>query len=195
MKAIGWFCGLCLLSLAEGLPVAASGAENDLSSKMVNDPTVGWYVFGDIAKGVLIEDKTVTGGTAERVTVSAAGLNPWDAGGVAANVKPVASGDVLLLAFWAKAVEPPPGLTDISIFARLQETAAPYTSLGPQENLHLTGQWKLYYVRAVAAKDYGRGQMGGSLSFATGVQTFDLGPILLLDFGQGFDLNKLPVNH
>lgn len=191
--AVRLFSLCCLMLL--GISAATPAVEADLSSKMVNDPTVGWYVFGAIAKGALIEDKTVTGGTAERVVVSAPGANPWDAGGVAANVKPVASGDVLLLAFWAKAVEPPTGQTDISIIARMQETIAPYTSLGAQESLHLTGQWKLYYVRAVAPKDYGRGQMGGSLSFATGVQTFDLGPILLLNFGQGFDLNKLPVNH
>lgn len=204
MKATKWLFLLCVLVFLGmvSLPLLAQEASGsggasgagDLASRMVNDPARGWAVFGAIAKGELIADKTVQGGTAERVTVSAEGANPWDAGGMAGNVKPVARGDVLLLAFWARAVVPPAGQNTITLLARLQESAAPYTSLGAQETLVLSSQWKMYYVKAVASRDYSKATMGGSLNFATGIQTLDLGPILLIDFGPGYDVNKLPVN-
>ena len=52
----------------------------------------------------------------------------------------------------------------------------------------------MYYVKGVAIKDYKKGEISGAINFATGVEVFDMGPILLIDFGQGYDMSKLPSN-
>lgn len=185
-----FFMALLLLPGLGALPARADG----IADKLVNDPARGWSVFGKLADGKMIEDKTVQGGTAVRVTVTAAGEHPWDAGGMTNTAKPVAAGDVLLLAFYAKAITPPEGRKTVQIIARIQETDAPYTTIGTSETLELTDQWKMYYVRATAGKDYRKSKLGAGLNFATGVQVFDLGPIMLLDFGADYDQTKLPKN-
>jgi hypothetical protein len=190
------FSGLLVLGAATGVALSAAPAhaDGDILSKAVNDPSRVWYVFGTLGKSELIKDQTVAGGTAERITVSAKGANIWDAGGMVATVKPIQQGDVLLLAFWAKAETPPPGDSTIQISAQIQESAAPYTPQSAFVPISLTPKWKMYYVKGVAIKDYKKGEISGAINFATGVEVFDTGPILLIDFGPGYDMSKLPSN-
>lgn len=169
-------------------------ADGGIADKFVNDPSRGWATFGATATHELIQDPAVKGGTAQRVTISAKGAQPWDAGALTNVVKPIAKGDVLLLAFYARAQEPPEGAQTIDIIARLQEADAPYTSIGTQETVHLGTGWKLYYAKGVALKDYKVGGVSGALNLATGKQVIDFGPIMILDFGAGYDMSQLPAN-
>lgn len=184
------------VGVAVGLTLAAfpAFAEGTILDKAVNDLTRGWQLSGPTASQELIKDPTVSGGIAERVTVTQAGVNPWDAGGMNTNAKKISQGDVLLLAFWAKAVEPPAGDDSVTIFARIQESNPPYNAVGMQETLSIGKTWKMYYAKGAAPKDYRPGNISGAINIATGKQVIDFGPILLLDFGPNYDINKLPHN-
>jgi hypothetical protein len=173
------------------LAAAPAVAADDILSKAVNDPNVGWAPFGACAKADLYKDEKVTGGTAERMTISGKSANPWDCGAHIAIVKPLKQGDVLLLAFWARSETPPAGADAISVNANLQNDGPPYNSLG-SAMLHIGGTWKMYYATAVTDKDYDAGKIGVQLQLATDAQVIDLGPLFILDFGPGYDRSKLP---
>ena len=166
----------------------------DILSKAVNDPAGAWSVFGSLATSELIKDPGVSGGTAERVKISAKGTNPWDVVASTATTKPVHKGDILLLAFWASVQEPPAGRDYGMVVANLQLVGAPYTSLGTGTTLRIRSGWKLYYVNAVADKDYTAGTIGAVLQMATAAQVIDFGPIFIFDYGPGYDTSRLPTN-
>ena len=86
---------------------------------------------------------------AERLTIGGKSANPWDCGAHVAIVKPLKQGDVLLLAFWAKAETPPAGSTTIDFNANIQNDSAPYNSFG-SAMLQVGPQWKMYLVVATA---------------------------------------------
>jgi hypothetical protein len=166
-------------------------AADDIASKMVNDPSVGWAAFGTCAKGELFKDPTVQGGSAERITISAKSANPWDCGASIGIVKPLAQGDVLLLAFWAKTEKGQAEAAAIDVNANVQNNAAPYNSLG-SAMIHVGPQWKMYFVQAVTDKDYAANAVIGQLQLATGEQIIDLGPLFILNYGKDYDRTKLP---
>lgn len=166
-------------------------AGDDIASKIVNDPNTGWSAYGPGASGTFYTDDTVQGGVAERLTIAATGANAWDAGASIAVAKPLKAGDVLLLAFWAKAETPPAGAATMDFLANIQNNAAPYNSLG-SATVHVGAQWKMYFFVAVADKDYQAGQVGAQLQLAGARQVIDLGPLFILNYGPGYDTTKLP---
>lgn len=186
MRCTGFAAILMLL----GAVVPALG-DDDIASKMVNDPTVGWGAMGKGAKVELYKDPTVQGGMAERLTIGGKSANPWDCGAHVAIVKPLKQGDVLLLAFWAKAETPPAGSTTIDFNANIQNESAPYNSFGSAA-LQVGPQWKMYLVVATADKDYKESGAGAQLQLATGALVIDLGPLFILNYGPGYDKTKLP---
>ena len=179
--------------IAFGLALAGSPLRaEDILSNAVNDPSAAWSVSG--AASSLIKDPTVTGGTAERVTVAAKGANPWDVVASAATTKAVHKGDVLLLAFWARAEQPPQGRDHSIITGKLQLIGAPYTGLGDETTLRIGSGWVLYYAHGIADQDYAAGTIGAALQLATAAQVIDFGPLFILDFGPNYDVDKLPTN-
>jgi len=184
------YTGFAAIVMLLGAVVPALG-DDDIASKMVNDPSVGWAASGSGAKVELFKDPTVQGGAAERMTISGKGANAWDWGAHVAVVKPLKQGDVLLLAFWAKAETPPAGSTAIDVNTNVQNDGAPYTSLG-SAMLHIGPQWKMYFAVATADKDYKAKEVGVQLQLATGDQVIDLGPLFILNYGPGYDKTKLP---
>ena len=184
------YTGFAAIVMLLGVVVPALG-DDDIASKMVNDPTAGWGASGAGAKVELFKDPTVQGGTAERMTISGKSANAWDFGAQIAIIKPLKQGDVLLLAFWAKAETPPAGATTIDFNANVQYNSAPYTSLGSAQ-LHVGPEWKMYFVVCTADKDYKPNDVGAQLQLATAQQVIDLGPLFILNYGQGYDKTKLP---
>jgi hypothetical protein len=164
------------------------------TSKIVNVPGNGWSVFGSQVTSKMIKDDTVQGGVAERVTVSGKGANPWDSGAGAAIVQPIQKGDVLLLAFWARAEEPMKGSDGVNFNVTIQEGAAPYTALAASTPIHATKTWKMFYITGTAASDYPANAVNANLHLALGAQVIDFGPVAVLDFGPGYDVSKLPHN-
>ncbi|MGN6207410.1 hypothetical protein [Asticcacaulis sp.] len=175
--------------IAAALPLTAIAAP-DIAGRMVNHPAADqWGLFGTGEKHELVKDTTVRGGAALQVTSAGKGANPWDIQAGISNSKSVKKGDVVLLAFWGRAVTP----ASAAVPAVVQQSAAPYTRIGEQ-NLTLTPDWRLHYVTAIADQDYPAGTLGVSVQLATGAQTVALGPVFLLDFGPGYDPKFLPRN-
>lgn len=182
-----------LLAAAVALAPVASHAQ-DLMSRSLTAPAADqWQSSGNGESHKLVKDDGVRGGWAYQVTAAKAGQNPWDVQANVSTDRPVKNGDVILLAFWAKAAPPPAGAAAISAPAAIQEAAAPYTRLG-EANLSITPDWKLYYVAATATKDYVPQALNVSVQLAAAAQTVDLGPVFLLDYGPGYNLASLPVN-
>jgi len=152
-----------------------------------------WGISGSGQTHAMVQDSGVPGGWAMQVTVAGAGLNPYDIQADVPTDRPIHKDDVLLMAFWARAVTPPPGSQTTHIVARAQQMNAPYTGLAAAD-LNLTGDWKLYYAQGVSPDDYEPNQAMASLQLATGAQAIELGPVFFLDFGPGYDLAKLPKN-
>jgi len=173
------------------LALAPAWAADDIASKMVNDPSRGWVASGAGASAVLYDDPSVQGGKAERFTISAKSANPWDYTAHVSITKPLAKGDVLLLAFWAKAEQPPGGATAIVFNANIQKDSAPYTSLG-NGMLSVGPEWKMYFVQAVADQDYNADAVGAQLQLAIDHLVIDLGPLFILNYGKDYDRTKLP---
>ena len=148
MRCTGFAAILMLL----GAVVPALG-DDDIASKMVNDPTVGWGAMGKGAKVELYKDPTVQGGMAERLTIG--------------------------------------GNSAIDFNANIQNESAPYNSFGSAA-LQVGPQWKMYLVVATADKDYKESGAGAQLQLATGALVIDLGPLFILNYGQGYDKTKLP---
>jgi len=169
---------------------ATAHAAPDIAGRMINHPAADqWNIFGAGEKHELVKDATVNGGAAMQVISAGQGANPWDIQAGVANSKAVKKGDVILLAFWGRAVTP----GSATIPAVVQQSAAPYARIGEQ-TLSLTPDWRLHYVTATADRDYPAGTLGVSVQLAAAAQTVALGPVFLLDFGPGYDPKHLPRN-
>lgn len=172
------------------LSASVAYAAPDIAGRMINHPAADqWNIFGTGETHELVKDATVNGGAAMQVTSAAQGANPWDIQAGVSNAKAVKTGDVILLAFWGRAVTP----DSAAIPAVVQQSAAPYARIGEQ-TLSLTPDWRLHYVTATADRDYPAGTLGVSVQLATAAQTVALGPVFLLDFGPGYDPKHLPRN-
>jgi hypothetical protein len=174
-----------------GAVLAMPATAENAAAKIVNDPSAGWGKMGTAASIAIVKDAEVQGGSAVRFTVLRKGMNPWESSAHVFITKPLVQGDVLLLAFWAKAVEPPQGSTAIVVTGQFQRTDPPFFGFG-YARLNVGPQWKVYYVQAVADKDYKAKEMGVELDFEADSAVIDLGPLFVLDFGKDYDRTKLP---
>jgi endo-1,4-beta-xylanase len=167
--------------------------ENAIMDKVVNTPAAtAWSVNGATAHAR--DDTTVQGGKAIRIEVSSKGRNPWDVQASSAVLKPVAKGDIILVAFWARAEVPAEGETVAHISSiRFQLSGAPYTGIF-DDSASVGGKWQMYYASGTADADYRPGSVTLTLQLASAKQTIDLGPVFILDFGPNYDRSKLPKN-
>lgn len=175
--------------------VAAARAENEatIQNKFINVPSVGaWNVLGAAAEGR--DDNGIPGGQSIRIVVPAKGANPWDVQASTGVTKPIKKGDIILVAFWARAEVPAEGQSTAVISSiRFQLTTAPYTSLFDSQ-ASVGPTWKMYYASGAADRDYEPGAVGVSLHLATAKQTIDLGQVIIVDFGPDYAPSKLPRN-
>ncbi|MGA9659351.1 MAG: hypothetical protein WBQ60_09665 [Asticcacaulis sp.] len=169
-------------------PVAQAAV--DINAQLVNNPAADqWDVSGTDQTHKLLKDDQVNGGSALQIDTTKIGSNPWDVQAGIKTSKAIKKGDVVLLAFWARAITP----ETIKVPALIQQSAAPYTPL-TTENLTISSDWKLYYVNATADKDYPAESANATLHLALNTQSIALGPVFLLDFGPGYDVKFLPRN-
>ncbi len=182
--------GALAMVAAAALPASA---DDDWAQKAINNPADSWGIWGT-AKTEVVNDPAVQGGKAKRVTISPLPEKPWDIGAYILITKPVKKGDVLLLAFWARAESSPAGGDFVELSGRVYEAAPPSTSVTPQTDFLIGKQWKLYYASGTADKDYPVGALSCGMLLGTGEQTIDFGPAFIVDYGQGYDVAKLPRN-
>lgn len=172
---------LVAAALLATLSAGATAAQDDLASKIVNDPG-NPQVTG--ARAALRADPAVQGGKALRIDVARKGQNPWDAAVGGPVVKPVRAGDNLVLVFSARLEKGENGATTATLpYAAVQLAAAPYTTLFSGSN-PIGPDWKSIQVTGKADKDYPANALKVTIQLATAKQTVDFGPIVLLDMGQ-----------
>jgi hypothetical protein len=153
-----------------------------IASKIVNNPASP-KVNGADAR--LIDDPDVMGGKALRIQVPRKGKNVWDISVSSAVNKPIKAGDTLLLVFSARLVKGDGGATSTTLPSNgVNLTSPPWSGLlgGPAD---IGPEWKQVELKGKADKDYAAGTLGASIQLATGRQTVDLGPIVVLNLGQG----------
>jgi hypothetical protein len=97
-------------------------------------------------------------------------------------------GDVIMLNYFARAEEAAEGGS--SLTARIQLAGAPYTSVLDMTS-KISGEWKSYCAFRVASASIGENKSNVSIHLATAKQVIDLGPVLVFNFGKGYDTKKL----
>lgn len=168
---------------------AAQPAAEGIMKYAINKPSVSWNVYGPGQTNAPVKDKAVIGGNGVRVQVSSPTPDkPWDASaGQAVNGK-ITKGDVITIAFWAKAepVDGGPATANISS-VRVQQAASPWGGIVEGKVAVTDGEWRIYTVSGRASMDAEKGGAGVALHLGSAKQTVVLGPLFVLDFGPNYD--------
>ena len=134
-----------------------------------------------------VDDKTAPGGSALEVRMSRKAKNPWDAGLTGPIPVAIKSGDALVMSYWAKTVKGDGIITN----AGLQLNREPYTALAARP-ANPGSDWQQYHISVKTDRDYAAGEAGYSIQLAGAKQTLRIGPVFILNLGQGVDVSKLP---
>ncbi|PCD02791.1 hypothetical protein COC42_11785 [Sphingomonas spermidinifaciens] len=183
---------LLLAAAPIGLIAAQAPQQPSIFDKAINNPGLGWEVYGPNQKAKEVPAAEVPGGNAVRVQVAKAGANPWDAGANYPAVKPVAAGDTLLVMVFLRAPDVPAGST-VPIPISAGATEPPYTAVAT-ETVQVGPTWKRYYASGVAKEAHAAGKARMSVQLAGAKQVIEMGPAFLLNLGQGVDPATLPKN-
>ena len=177
----------CLILLAPLAPAAAQQTE-DILSHVISVPNPRAYRVDGTqagAQSAVRNDSTVQGGKALRVQVPGRSEQAWTTAVAVPINRAIHSGDNLVLAFWARLEQGDNGAATASLpYNGVQLAAAPYTALfsGP---VTVTPTWQMFEIDGRAARDYAADTLNVSIHLATGHQTIDIGPVFVLDMGQG----------
>jgi hypothetical protein len=131
MKKIAILAAVAALGLSAAAPAttrAAEPAAEGIMKYAINKPSTAWNVYGPGQTNAPVKDKAVIGGGGIRVQVTAPTPDkPWtNSAGQAVGGK-IAKGDIITIAFWAKA-EPVDGgpATATITSVRVQQSAEPW---------------------------------------------------------------------
>ncbi|MEI9904831.1 MAG: hypothetical protein WDN06_13320 [Asticcacaulis sp.] len=181
--------------MAAGLLAATVVRAQDLpGTSAIASPAIDqWSIFGTGESHRMMVDQTGPGGYAFVVKTAAAGQIPWDVQAAVATAQPIHSGDVILLAFWARALATPPGQPAISVIADVQQNHAPYTRhRRPILKRRHDVEALLRLRRIDAGPDTGRAAANRPTGDRRAGNRTRAG--LRAQFRSGYDLGKLPVN-
>ena len=168
---------LCGVAVAE---------EEDIVSKMINKTTSSWSIQPDKPKSKYIK-ADVLGGHAVRVRADKS-TNPWDVQASSPIEGAIHEGDVIMINYFARAEEPAEGGSSLTV--RVQLAGPPYNSV-LEKTSKITSEWKSYCGFSIANASMGENKSSVSIHLATAKQVIDLGPVMVFNFGQGYDLKKL----
>ncbi|WP_332677541.1 hypothetical protein [Brevundimonas sp.] len=182
-----------LMLSAAPAPVAVMAQDDDIVQRIINSPPVdSWQVLGVSRAPRPQRAEGVLGERAIRVAAQRA-EQPWTMAAQMPIRGEIKRGDTILLAVWARLETPPEGRQTSRLPLRVQQAAAPYAAIA-QDTGEVGPEWKMIYASGVAQQDFAGGQTNLSVHLATDNQTVDLGPALVLNFGQDYDAAKLPRN-
>jgi hypothetical protein len=178
----------CWAYLLAGVVLCTAAiAQEDLESRMINKKTNGsWYFQPEKPKAKHMK-ADVLGGYAFRVKATR-GRNPWDIQASSPVEGAINEGDVIMLHYYARAEGPAEGGSALT--ARIQLAAAPYSSV-LDTTAKISGEWKSYCAFRVANASVGENKSSVSIHLATAEQVIDLGPVMVFNFGKGYDTKKL----
>jgi hypothetical protein len=183
MKKMGWS------ALAGALLGTVCLAQDvDLMSKMINKDTNGsWYFQPEKPKARHYAVPELPGGYAFRVKAHK-GVNPWDVQASSPVAGAIQEGDVVMLMYYARAEEAAEGGSKLT--ARIQVNSPPWTSV-LETTAAINGEWKSYCAFRVSTASIAAAKSNVSIHLATAQQVIDLGPVLVFNFGKGYDQSKL----
>lgn len=174
-------------------PAAVMAQDDDIVDRIINNPPVdSWQVLGVNRPPRPQRAEGVLGDRAIRVSARRAD-QPWTIAGQMPIRGEIKRGDTILLAVWARLETPPTGQQTSTLPLRVQEGVAPYAAIA-EDTGQIGPEWKMVYASGVAQKDFAGGATNLSVHLATADHTVDLGPALVLNFGQNYDAAKLPRN-
>jgi len=192
MSKIAILAAVAALGLSAVAPMTARAAEPAAAGVMkyaINKPSIAWNIYGAGQTNAPVKDKAVTGGNAVRVQVTAPTPDqPWaNAAGQGVDGK-IAKGDIITVAFWAKAepVDGGPATANLSS-VRIQQTSEPWGGIVEGKVAVTDGEWRIYTVSGRASMDADKGGAGVALHLGSAKQTVVLGPLFVLDFGPNYD--------
>lgn len=161
-------------------------AQDDVFSRLINKDTNGtWNVIPDKPKPKYFEVKGIPGEHAFRIKATK-GANPWDVQASSPIQGAINQGDVIMLAYYARAAEPAEGGSTLS--ARIQANAPPWTAVLDMTS-PISAEWKQYCAHRVASGSLEKSSV--SIHLATAKQVIELGPVFVFNFGKDYDRNKL----
>jgi hypothetical protein len=174
-----WLAGVALCGVAF--------ADEDIISKMINRDTNGsWYIQPEKLKAKHMK-ADVLGGYAFRVKANKS-ANPWDIQASSPIAGAINDGDVVMINYYARAEEPAEGGSSLTV--RIQAAGPPYNSV-LDTTTEISGEWKSYCAFRVANASFAEKKSSVSIHLATAKQVIDLGPVMVFNFGKGYDIKKL----
>lgn len=166
---------------------AAAVAQEDIISKMINKESNGsWYIQPEKPKAKHMK-ADVLGGYAFRVKATK-GVNPWDVQASSPIAGAINEGDVIMINYYARAEEPAEGGSSLTV--RIQFAGPPYNSI-LDTTAKITGEWTSYCAFRTATASMAEKKSNVSIHLATAKQVIDLGPVMVFNFGKGYDTKKL----
>ncbi len=141
------------------------------------------------SSAVKLENITVSGlpfTQAWRVTGLAPLEQPYFSQLSARSVAAVTKGDVMVVQFWARSVGGP---AQTEFVLESGDTYEPSTVVSVQ----LSAQWRLYSVPFKAQLDYAAGNGAARFRLGYDKQSFELGGVVLKNYGPGVPLSSLPT--
>ena len=149
--------------------------------------------FGQ-AEARIVSDTGVPGGQALEIVNPESGLNSWAGGVNWATTDAIRPDDVVLLSFWAKAVDAKNESQTASIQpVRIQQSGEPYYAAA-EGVAYLSRDWQRYFVPGRASELIEAGHAGVTFHMGLTPQTIRLGPAYLLRLPEGTRIADLPVN-
>ena len=173
---------LCLPLLA-AVPPPGAAAQQGMADRLVNDPRVeALRPYGLALPPQPRGDKSVQFGKALRFKLSGH-ADFWRIGVVSPTLKPVRKGDRIVVAFWARATGTDAGAPGKIGRVQLEET--PVVRALFEKSFEIGPEWKMYQFAGIAGRDYAPGQLNAALHIDAAKQVLDLGPVFVLDYGEG----------
>ncbi|KQZ19006.1 MULTISPECIES: hypothetical protein [Caulobacter] len=192
MTKIAILAAVAALSLSATAPLTAKAAQPAAQGIMkyaINKPSIAWNVNGTGQTNAPVKDKAVIGGAGVRIQVTApAPDKPWeDSAGQGVDGK-ITKGDVVTVAFWAKAepVDGGPATATIN-WVGVHQSVAPWSGIVTGQVETIGGDWKMYTFSGRAGMDAEKGAAAVTLQLGSAKQTVVLGPLFVLDFGPNYD--------
>lgn len=174
------------LSLAAAAPAATppTSSAGDLTDRIVNDPRpVAFRAYGLRIPPRVRDDKSVQFGKALRVPVPRAEQQDWRVGVTLPVLKPIKSGDKVVIAFWARAHETEGGAPGKIARVQLELATPPHRALFAQPVV-VGSQWRMHQVAGVADSDYAPMSLNAAMHLAAAKQVIDIGPVFILRYGK-----------
>ncbi|WP_416878276.1 hypothetical protein [Litorimonas sp.] len=164
-------------------------------SEMIRYPGAdGLAHYGLTKEPQIVSVDRLPGGEALEVVVSRKGTNIYSAGIQAKNQIKISKGDVIFTAIWIRATELPEGLSETTTPIALQEAKEPYDTWAI-EQAKVGQEWRLHFVYGTAPEKYKKEGMTLSLQIAGEKQTLEVGPVYMMNMGQGeVDPSAMPRN-